>query len=109
RIPNRPASDHTPLRHSPSRRAIRSRQIFYAITRRTPKSILFPYTTLFRSRIAEFHELFAQVRHVNAARHVDDHLHREHGSAGMRDRKSTRLNSSHLGTSYADFCLKKKI
>jgi len=37
-------------------------------------------------RIAEFHEFFPQVRHVDAARHVDDHLHREHGGAGMRGR-----------------------
>src|SRR4029077_2112336 len=35
-------------------------------------------------RIAEFHELLAQMRDVNAAWHVDDHLHREHGRAGMR-------------------------
>src|SRR6202051_913159 len=48
--------------------------------------------------------------HVAAAdvpQHGDAHLARE-GAAGFRDRKSTRLNSSHMGISYAVFCLKKK-
>src|SRR5256885_7080199 len=68
--------------------------------RRPPRSTLFPYTTLFRS-----HE--AAVGERNDARLVL-------GSRGRRDdqnvgdRKSTRLNSSHLVISYAVFCLKKK-
>src|SRR2546427_9447799 len=63
--------------------------------RRPPRSTLFPYTTLFRSRAAAT-DLF-----VHAARD---------GPAGgaHRDRKSTRLNSSHSQISYAVFCLKKK-
>src|ERR1039458_6739971 len=65
--------------------------------RRPPRSTLFPYTTLFRSRRRggspqtgePFSGFFAALREV--------------------DRKSTRLNSSHLGISYAVFCLKKKM
>src|SRR5437868_7276908 len=66
--------------------------------RRPPRSTLFPYTTLFRSgdeNIVEAEQLF--VGHVEAA---------ELGRA--LDRKSTRLNSSHVSISYAVFCLKKK-
>src|SRR5471032_228465 len=63
--------------------------------RRPPRSTLFPYTTLFRSR------------HPLRARRVDDE---HHGFARGHppDRKSTRLNSSHITISYAVFCLKKK-
>src|SRR3712207_7335519 len=63
--------------------------------RRPPRSTLFPYTTLFRS----------PPRHDHAARRHDG-LDR-HGGRD-RDRKSTRLNSSHANISYAVFCLKKK-
>src|SRR2546430_2971552 len=70
--------------------------------RRPPRSTLFPYTTLFRSRAklaAQPHE------HVLHEHDGDDrHHHRLHGA----DRKSTRLNSSHSQISYAVFCLKKK-
>src|SRR2546427_9514288 len=79
--------------------------------RRPPRSTLFPYTTLFRS-----------------PRAADDRVHPQHGAGhpaadahpdggvrffrellvGRRDRKSTRLNSSHSQISYAVFCLKKK-
>src|ERR1039458_8913604 len=62
--------------------------------RRPPRSTLFPYTTLFRS---------------DQASEVDRHTGLSGGNVdGNRDRKSTRLNSSHLGISYAVFCLKKK-
>src|SRR5688572_32646297 len=64
--------------------------------RRPPRSTLFPYTTLFRS-----------------LGHSRDHgaggvARRRDPSGGRRDRKSTRLNSSHSQISYAVFCLKKK-
>src|ERR1039457_3997408 len=62
--------------------------------RRPPRSTLFPYTTLFRS---------GWIRHLSApgqSRPVRRYFH--------LDRKSTRLNSSHLVISYAVFCLKKK-
>src|SRR2546426_3562688 len=80
--------------------------------RRPPRSTLFPYTTLFRS-----HEGRAQSDRgpaVGAGRAQADP---DRGmalcparsvSAHLRDRKSTRLNSSHLVISYAVFCLKKK-
>src|SRR5256885_8248839 len=74
--------------------------------RRPPRSTLFPYTTLFRSTVAGGEE---PARHKN--RQVEL---RPDGQvpcvdvAGALDRKSTRLNSSHLVISYAVFCLKKK-
>src|SRR5256885_15241821 len=76
---------------------------FFLMIRRPPRSTLFPYTTLFRS--------------VNTAGEIvglDTFiLSQSGGSEGIgfaipRDRKSTRLNSSHLVISYAVFCLKKK-
>src|SRR2546426_9254484 len=75
--------------------------------RRPPRSTLFPYTTLFRSRFAR---VGSPERHPPAlsAEQRDDGAEREHGRRGERDRKSTRLNSSHLVISYAVFCLKKK-
>src|SRR6266571_224798 len=68
---------------------------FFLMIRRPPRSTLFPYTTLFRSR---------------ARHHCGDRTHAPGGwlGAALRDRKSTRLNSSHMSISYAVFCLKKK-
>src|SRR6266496_5738181 len=71
---------------------------FFLMIRRPPRSTLFPYTTLFRLAIRPL-----------PARFPPSRLQR--GSAGprrVRDRKSTRLNSSHVEISYAVFCLKKK-
>src|SRR5256885_10933720 len=81
--------------------------------RRPPRSTLFPYTTLFRSRVvnavrpdvagvAEERAPPRQVNRVIISRRVQNQR------ARRRDRKSTRLNSSHLVISYAVFCLKKK-
>src|SRR5437870_11316415 len=81
-----------------------------------PRSTLFPYTTLFRSqkqgRVEEARKLLdigraaAVVANVprtwNAALNLAGQMHKE------GDRKSTRLNSSHVAISYAVFCLKKK-
>src|ERR1039458_8835665 len=64
--------------------------------RRPPRSTLFPYTTLFRS---------LHVQHFHF--HVVAVMHELRGMLDALDRKSTRLNSSHLGISYAVFCLKK--
>src|SRR2546426_6249406 len=92
--------------------------------RRPPRSTLFPYTTLFRSR----HFLFLLRSELDVGMIDPDHgaVGRDHldvksvddaelfglGGGGAdqppRDRKSTRLNSSHLVISYAVFCLKKK-
>src|SRR5256885_3824641 len=66
--------------------------------RRPPRSTLFPYTTLFRSPL----------RMQDAAQRLFDPAARVWRSRGGLDRKSTRLNSSHLVISYAVFCLKKK-
>src|SRR5947199_7346724 len=65
-----------------------------------PRSTLFPYTTLFRSRDQGGGPRHASLRRGAAADRDRDPL--------PLDRKSTRLNSSHLGISYAVFCLKKK-
>src|SRR5256885_8222685 len=68
--------------------------------RRPPRSTLFPYTTLFRSMLAALQFSFTST--------ILSRLVVSSGSAPKRDRKSTRLNSSHLVISYAVFCLKKK-
>src|SRR2546429_8340851 len=75
---------------------------FFLMIRRPPRSTLFPYTTLFRSNVQPAATLTcwpstARTAHSNASQ-----------APGMRDRKSTRLNSSHGYISYAVFCLKKK-
>src|SRR5256885_3469498 len=72
--------------------------------RRPPRSTLFPYTTLFRS--IDAHAKHTPGRRVPAGGEVDDVI--VVGASGEQDRKSTRLNSSHLVISYAVFCLKKK-
>src|SRR3989442_6126988 len=69
--------------------------------RRPPRSTLFPYTTLFRS-----HQREQPVMHV--AGRVPSAGERAVRRMGLGDRKSTRLNSSHVRISYAVFCLKKK-
>src|SRR3989454_2272896 len=94
--------------------------------RRPPRSTLFPYTTLFRSRRFESP---GDLRHFLRCEAAGHHLRRLHapdqivenavdlvvadaevslGRLPGQDRKSTRLNSSHLVISYAVFCLKKK-
>src|SRR3712207_7450594 len=72
--------------------------------RRPPRSTLFPYTTLFRSRRLQLRDRSADVGQLDDV-----------GIGGLgelaqlgEDRKSTRLNSSHANISYAVFCLKKK-
>src|SRR2546430_8028810 len=80
--------------------------------RRPPRSTLFPYTTLFRSQEVFFLGTAAgDVRFTDAQLPVwiDNSKRGEHLYYGStRDRKSTRLNSSHSQISYAVFCLKKK-
>src|SRR5471032_1438819 len=69
---------------------------FFLMIRRPPRSTLFPYTTLFRSAAGR--------RHQGRGRRPAADFCR----AATPDRKSTRLNSSHITNSYAVFCLKKK-
>src|SRR5689334_24520756 len=72
--------------------------------RRPPRSTLFPYTTLFRSLL---HERHLPERELQVGRDAEGHG-RQVDACLHRDRKSTRLNSSHSSISYAVFCLKKK-
>src|SRR5256885_7530549 len=77
--------------------------------RRPPRSTLFPYTTLFRSLAGpEPLDLVAHRREVSTGAPGQLGFHRQDRSSQLVDRKSTRLNSSHLVISYAVFCLKKK-
>src|SRR5437667_5896044 len=92
---------------------------FFLMIRRPPRSTLFPYTTLFRSRqedrqcarlgLRRRQEAGRRVRRRGVLRH---HAARRRAAwcrrTPRRDRKSTRLNSSHITISYAVFCLKKK-
>src|SRR3712207_9517713 len=80
---------------------------FFLMIRRPPRSTLFPYTTLFRSKHDVFDrefkffktEVFISAQ-ITTLTYLDWRL--------LIDRKSTRLNSSHANISYAVFCLKKK-
>src|SRR5207245_9003421 len=80
--------------------------LFFLMIRRPPRSTLFPYTTLFRSRASGVAANTSRIE-SNAFKYVEGF------DRGVRilprtDRKSTRLNSSHGSISYAVFCLKKK-
>src|SRR5438874_6458416 len=86
--------------------------------RRPPRSTLFPYTTLFRSwrlasrkslaeELASFQE-FGQATRKLVTTFVDADGKSREVPTFVKDRKSTRLNSSHVEISYAVFCLKKK-
>src|SRR5699024_12400109 len=80
--------------------------LFVSKLRRPPKSTLFPYTTLFRSsKLKEIAELYHQGSSTKMKR---KDIFLEHQKIYLLDRKSTRLNSSHVSISYAVFCLKKK-
>src|SRR5436305_10969128 len=73
--------------------------LFFFMIPRPPRSTLFPYTTLFRSILET-----GEVVQSDASIHEGPHP----AQPSRRDRKSTRLNSSHVRISYAVFCLKKK-
>src|SRR5215471_20109973 len=76
---------------------------FFLMIRRPPRSTLFPYTTLFRSP-----PLPELRRRLHPASRRDSSLPSLRRARAGGDRKSTRLNSSHVEISYAVFCLKKK-
>src|SRR5947199_6975789 len=82
---------------------------FFLLMRRPPRSTLFPYTTLFRSRRASpAKPLKGRARNRECGLPREPLYPVRPVSSATLDRKSTRLNSSHLGISYAVFCLKKK-
>src|SRR5690349_24188110 len=87
---------------------------FFLMIRRPPRSTLFPYTTLFRSWPDTLRNAWDAIR-THKLRSTLTSLGILIGIAavvltvGLGDRKSTRLNSSHVEISYAVFCLKKKI
>src|SRR5256885_10134405 len=76
--------------------------------RRPPRSTLFPYTTLFRS-VGGRADSHGRARRPAPPHPALEGRRLRHLVPALRDRKSTRLNSSHLVISYAVFCLKKKI
>src|SRR3712207_6911954 len=92
--------------------------------RRPPRSTLFPYTTLFRSRdstrssysgamrklvLPKLGKMrLADITHQDVKTWAAELAKGSHSTASIQDRKSTRLNSSHANISYAVFCLKKK-
>src|SRR2546426_8512976 len=80
-------------------------RFFFLMIRRPPRSTLFPYTTLFRSQPSRATGVLGRDE-IDRAERVP-HARRDITEV-PEDRKSTRLNSSHLVISYAVFCLKKK-
>src|SRR5256885_11552382 len=82
---------------------------FFLMIRRPPRSTLFPYTTLFRSRIERIGDLHQRSRRSGLVRNARPGAGANLGSHRCeRSEERTRLNSSHLVISYAVFCLKKK-
>src|SRR5207302_5578399 len=93
---------------------------FFLLLRRPPRSTLFPYTTLFRSPLAEnstdlsapqqrrFPRPRGRARFTGTSPSWPTPSCCKNSHPPTRDRKSTRLNSSHVKISYAVFCLKKK-
>src|SRR5438874_7645393 len=83
---------------------------FFLMIRRPPRSTLFPYTTLFRSSIMSISYGQCETVKGAAANASYNSAYQQAVAEGVSvlDRKSTRLNSSHVEISYAVFCLKKK-
>src|SRR5690625_6612380 len=89
---------------------------FFLRIRPPPRSTLFPYTTLFRSHAIKFSDkiIAYQIRYTSDSEYTiyvksNSNISEEDiNEIRSRDRKSTRLNSSHVAISYAVFCLKKK-
>src|SRR5690349_24202020 len=99
----------------------RSFLFFFFMLRLPPRSTLFPYTTLFRSACAShcsasrlalarrgYDTRDRRIAVSHQSGRSDNVFRRGRAARGSRDRKSTRLNSSHVEISYAVFCLKKK-
>src|SRR5438067_8313998 len=82
--------------------------VFFLLIRRQPRSTLFPYTTLFRSSPESRNHALGGRRAGRGGRRADHARRPDRAHRRRQDRKSTRLNSSHVSISYAVFCLKKK-
>src|SRR5690348_18375920 len=82
---------------------LKSFYLFFLLLRRPPRSTLFPYTTLFRSIQFQLIQISQIGKNMFFAQTFP-----QHAKTLERDRKTTRLNSSHPSISYAVFCLKKK-
>src|SRR5205085_12579905 len=102
---SRPSTSRaTPLdHHLHNTRVLPPLPLFFSLIRPPPRSTLFPYTTLFRS-VSGFDESVRAIRSVRRRWSMKSTC----ACWETRDRKSTRLNSSHSQISYAVFCLKKK-
>src|SRR5439155_22968092 len=95
-----------------------SLQFFFFMLRPPPSSTLFPYTTLFRSPVTPqvigradlLNDASKTIRFADESEEEEDEKETKDASrkTPILDRKSTRLNSSHVAISYAVFCLKKK-
>src|SRR5438874_11835818 len=83
-------------------------RVFFLTSRRPPSSTLFPYTTLFRSRTYDAVDCWTNTTSCSQTITVRDTIPPVLVGVPTKDRKSTRLNSSHVEISYAVFCLKKK-
>src|SRR5207302_4840256 len=103
-LPTRPHA-----RHSRHPLALCEVSCFFLLLRRPPRPTLFPYTTLFRSTGAVMTPIYATSTYAQSS--PGEHTGYDYArtrNPTREDRKSTRLNSSHVKISYAVFCLKKK-
>src|SRR5438067_8334469 len=82
---------------------------FFLMIRRPPRSTLFPYTTLFRSQdaVSDAAGAVGELHEIGTAERGHRQAVEKQVGGPARDRKSTRLNSSHVSISYAVFCSKK--
>src|SRR5699024_12860394 len=106
--------DDSPLTSLLRRARITFVRFCLLMIRRPPRSTLFPYTTLFRSQMggedfAHYLEAKPGAFFFTGAKKEGHDYPNHHPKFDIEDRKSTRLNSSHVSISYAVFCLKKKI
>src|SRR2546430_13878106 len=97
------SAERAALELRPRARLRSQRRFFFLMIRRPPRSTLFPYTTLFRSHRCVKADLVGVGQN-----HAETTSTPLISILNQRDRKSTRLNSSHSQISYAVFCLKKK-
>src|SRR5690625_7596542 len=96
----RVSADHLLSFHTPPLTSL-----LFSMIPRPPRSTLFPYTTLFRSNMLKMEQSLDSLSPETSKRYMH---HYNFPPYSVGDRKSTRLNSSHVAISYAVFCLKKK-